>query len=145
VKLNTYWLDWQPEKVQKGLEHAPTEPTKPSSVSFVGADSTHFQNFSLLEAKPEEYEEGFSHWIFERCQFVERAWWGTGALYRDYCDWCARTGKDVPGNFNTFKALLQGSGFTNTDDGLVYGLALTEDLFRKTAARPPTKPVRGRQ
>ena len=130
MKLDTYWLNWQPltEKVEKSLEHSPTELTKPSSVGFVSATPSHFQTISPLEAQPDAYEEGFGRWLLVRCIFQDGAWWGLGALHNDYAVWCDKVGQEVPGSLRTFKSLISNSGFRITDDGLVYGLVLAEDL-----------------
>jgi hypothetical protein len=130
VKLDTYWLDWQPltEKVEKRLESSPSKPAKPSSEGFEGATTTHFQTISPLEPPAETFEEGFERWVAARCVFREGAWWGLGALHSDYSEWCDKVGKEVPGSLRTFKTLIQELGFRITDDGLVYGLALSEDL-----------------
>ena len=142
MKLDTRWLDWQSstEKFEQSAEQAPSKPSKMISGGFEGAESTQIQNFFSLEAAPEAYEEGFSLWVRERCEFLERAWWGIGALHRDYFAWCEQTGKDVPGNLSTFKILIRRSGFAITDDGLVYGLALTADLVWKSSGSAPSKP-----
>jgi hypothetical protein len=130
VKLDTYWLNWQPltEKVEKSLEHSPSKPTEPGFVGFVGATPNHFQTISPLEAEPEAYEEGFGRWLEARCIFRDGAWWGLGALHDDYAVWCDKVGHEVPGSLRTFKSLIGSSGFRITDDGLVYGLALEQDL-----------------
>jgi hypothetical protein len=130
VKLDTYWLDWQPltEKVEKELERSPSKPAKPSSEGFAGATLRHFQTISPLEPLPEAFEEGFECWVKAQCVFREAAWGGLGALHSDYSDWCDKVGKEVPGSLRTFKTLIQELGFRITDDGLVYGLLLSEDL-----------------
>jgi hypothetical protein len=140
VKLDTRWLDWQPsdEKFGKSPGPEPTKTSKSISDVFVGADSAKNQNFFSLEAVPGAYEDGFCRWLREQCTFVDRAWWGIGALHRDYFAWCERTGADVPGQLATFKILLRESGFTITDDNLVYGLALTEN-FQKDVGHEPSK------
>jgi hypothetical protein len=140
MKLDTRWLDWQPtsEKFGKSANSEPTKPTEPGFVSSVGARPRLFQKFFSLEGTPEAYEDAFSLWLQKRCLFLDRAWWGIGVLHRDYFAWCDVTGADVPSCLGTFKILLQDSGFTITDDGLVYGLALIED-FQKRAEWSPTK------
>lgn len=130
MKLDTYWLDWQPstEKFRKSLEKEPSKPTKPSYGGFEGADSTQIQTFFPLEAQPEAYEEGFGRWIKERCIFRDGAWWGLGALHNDYAIWCDKVGREVPGSLHVIKWLIRESGFRITDDGLVYGVVLIGDL-----------------
>jgi hypothetical protein len=149
VKLDTYWLNWEPltEKVEKRLEHSPSKPAKPSSEGFESATPSAFQTISLLEAQPEAYEEGLERWIAARCVYLDGAWWGLGALHNDYAVWCDKFGREVPGNLQTFKVLVRDSGFTVTDDGLVYGLALIEDLRWKSSESAPSKPskVMGRR
>jgi hypothetical protein len=130
VKLDTYWLNWQPlsEKVEKSLEHSPSKPTELGFVGFVSATPSHSQTFSPLEAQPEAYEEGFERWIKARCIFRDGALWGLGALHGDYAIWCDKVGREVPGSLHTFKWLIRESGFRITDDGLVYGVVLIGDL-----------------
>jgi hypothetical protein len=130
VKLDTYWLNWQPltEKVEKSLEHTPSKPAELRFEGFEGATPNHFQTFSLLEAQPEAYEEGFGRWLDARCVFLDGAWWGLGALHDDYAVWCDKVGQEVPGSLRTFRSLIGNSGFRITDDGLVYGLVLEQDL-----------------
>jgi hypothetical protein len=130
VKLDTYWLNWQPltEKVEKSLEHSPSKPAEPGFEGFEGATPIRFQTISPLEAQPEAYEEGFGRWLGSRCIFRDGAWWGLGALHNDYAVWCDKVGQEVPGNLRTFKSLIGNAGFRITDDGLVYGLVLAEDL-----------------
>jgi hypothetical protein len=139
VKLDTSWLKWQPltEKVEKRLEHSPSQPTKPGSDSFVSATHDLFQTISPLEAQPEAYEEGFDRWLKARCIFRDGAWWGLGALHNDYAIWCDKVGREVPGSLRTFKWLTRESGFRITDDWLVRGVALVEDLrlLRKDSRR----------
>ena len=142
MKLDTRWLDWQSstEKFEKSAEPVPSKPSKMISGGFEGSDSSKIQNFFPLEAAPEAYEDGFSRWVRERCAYLDRAWWGIGALHNAYFTWCEQIGRDVPGNLNTFKILLRDSGFTVTDDGLVYGLALIEDFRWKNSESAPSKP-----
>jgi hypothetical protein len=142
VKLDTRWLDWQSstEKFEKSAEPVPSKPSKMISGVFEGSDSSKIPNFFPLEAEPEAYEDGFSRWVRERCAYLDRAWWGIGALHSAYFTWCEQIGRDVPGNLNTFKILLRDSGFTVTDDGLVYGLALIEDFRWKSSESEPSKP-----
>jgi hypothetical protein len=139
VKLDTYWLNWQPlsEKVEKRLEHAPSKPSELGFAGFEGATPSHFQTISPLEAQPEAYEEGLERWIAARCIFLDGAWWGLGALHNDYAVWCDKFGREVPGNLQTFKVLVRDSGFRITDDGLVYGLALSGDLRGKQGDHDP--------
>jgi hypothetical protein len=130
MKLDTRWLDWQgsTEKFEKSAESVPSKTSKMISGGFEGTDSTQNQNFFMLEAEPAAYEEAFSRWIRERCVFRDRAWWGVGGLHRDYAVWCDEVGQEVPCSLRTFKLLLKESSFNITDDGLVYGLAMIEDL-----------------
>jgi hypothetical protein len=130
LKLDTYWLNWRPltEKVEKSLEHSPSKLSKPGSDGFEGATPNHFQTFPPLEAHPEAYEEGFGRWLEARCVFLDGAWWGLGALHNDYAVWCDKVGHEVPGSLRTFKSLIDNSGLRITDDGLVYGLVLEQDL-----------------
>jgi hypothetical protein len=141
VKLDTRWFDWQSsaDKFEKSVERAPSKPSKMISGGFEGVESTQIQNFFSLEA-PEAYEEGFARWVLDQCVFLDRVWWGIGALHKAYFAWCAETGIDVPGNLTTFKTLLRDSGFAITDDGLVYGLALAADLVWKCAEQAHSKP-----
>jgi hypothetical protein len=143
MKLDTRWLDWQPsaDKFEKSAEASPSKPAKKISEGFVGAESGKFRNVFFLEAAPAAYEDGLCWWAQERCMFLDRSWWGIGALHRDYFAWCRRTGADVPGSLDTFRVLLRDCGFTITDDGLVCGLALTEDL-QKIANPEPSKPTK---
>jgi hypothetical protein len=150
VKLDTRWLDWQSpsEKFEKGANPSPSKPSKIISGGFEGTESSKIPNFFSLEAAPEAYEDEFSRWVREQCVFLDRAWWGIGALHSAYFTWCEQTGRDVPGNLNTFKILLRDSGFAVTDDGLVYGLALVEDLRWQTSESAPSKTpklMRGRR
>jgi hypothetical protein len=130
MKLDTYWLDWQPltEKVEKRLESSTAKPSELGFAGFEGATTTHFQTVSPLELLPEAFEEGFERWIGARCVFRDGAWGGMGALHNDYAEWCAKVGREVPGSLRVFKALILDSGFRITDDGLVHGMFLSEDL-----------------
>jgi hypothetical protein len=130
MKLDTYWLNWQPltEKVEKSLGDTPSKPAELGFEGFEGATPNHFQTFSPLEEHPEAYEEGFGGWLEARCIFRDGAWWGLGALHDDYAVWCDKVGQEVPGSLRTFKSLIGSSGFRITDDGLVYGLVLEQDL-----------------
>ncbi len=140
MKLDARWLEWHPEaeKFGKTAEREPSKITKTIFEISDGVDSAKNQNFFSLEAAPGDYEDGFCRWVREQCMFVDRAWWGIGALHRDYFAWCERTGADVPAQLTTFKILLRDSGFTITDDNLVYGLALTEN-FQKYVGHEPSK------
>ena len=87
-----------------------------------------FKLFRYSKPLPETYEEGFDRWLKARCIFRDGAWWGLGALHSDYAIWCDKVGREVPGSLRTFKWLISESGFRITDDGLVYGMVLAEDL-----------------
>jgi hypothetical protein len=142
MKLDTRWLDWQAstEKFEKSAESVPSKTSKMIFGGSEGADSAQNQNFFTLEAEPEAYDEAFIRWIRERCEYRDRIWWGVGGLHGDYATWCDHKGREVPCGLRTFKVLLKDAGLNITDDGLVYGLALIEDLKPFVSESAPSEP-----
>jgi hypothetical protein len=127
VKLDTRWLDWEPEKFEKSPGAEPAKTAEMNIASFAGSTSSQNEKISAPEAEPLAYEDAFDQWARSRCVFRDRSWGGIAALHVDYARWCDQTGRDVPASRKTFEWLLRDQGLW-INEGFICGLLLKEDV-----------------
>lgn len=98
----------------------------------------------LLQSREQQADDNealLSEWMLDRLVFRDHCYGGIGALHLDLARWCADHSRPMPVSRRAFERALQTEGFTVTDDGLVYGLILREDMEAYMNSAPPPAPV----
>jgi hypothetical protein len=98
------------------------------------------QSRVAMPAEP-PLDEGWGLWLLEQCIFKDGWWSGVGCLHLSLACWCANHKRTMPTSRHVFLAALQSEGFQITSDGLVYGLALKEDVLAHERFQQASMPM----